>query len=151
MNSQIEQRDKCPKFAWIILLVLGCVDLFRGVLHTIFLRFAAENIMGLNLAAEADNQLLLMGTFGISNYITGIVWILIAFKARNIVQWILLVIPGSYALGTIFIRFVYGVESSSKLGGLPMMIGYMIVCIGTFIAILIWKKIKETKTKQDIN
>jgi len=136
-------KMECPSFAWIILLVLGCVDIVRGIMHTIVLPYAAENIMGLDLSVARDDQLLLLGTFGISNYITGILYILIAFKARNIVPYIFLVIPSSYAFGAIFISTV--ANSTSKLGGLPLMIGYFIVCIGTFVAVIVWNVVKRKR------
>ena len=133
MNSD----DDCPKFAWIIMIILGCLDLVRGFIHTVLLEFAAENIMGLDLSVARDDQLLLLGTFGISNYLTGIMLILIAMKARNIVQYVFLAIPVSYLSGSFLISRV--ASSSARLGGLPMMIAYIAVCIGTFVAILVWK------------
>ena len=132
----------CPKFAWIIMTALGCLDLVRGFMHTVLLEYAAENIMGLDLLVARDDQLLLLGTFGISNYLTGLILILIAMKARNIVQYVFLVIPVSYLSGGFLISRV--ASSSARLGGLPMMIGYIAVCIGTFVAILIWKNLKKS-------
>ena len=97
-NKNIE----CPKFAWIIMLCLGCLDIIRGIMHTILIEYAAPNIMGLDLSFARDDQLLLMGSFGISNYITGIMQIIITLKARNIVEPTFLVIPSSYLFGSIF-------------------------------------------------
>ena len=128
----------CPKFAWIIMTALGCLDLVRGFIHTVLLEYAAENIMGLDLLVARDDQLLLLGTFGISNYLTGMMLILNAFKARNIVPYVLLAIPVS---GFLISRVA---SSSARLGGLPMMIVYIAVCIGTFVAILVWKNLKKS-------
>ena len=136
MNSD----DDCPKFGWIIMFILGCLDLVRGFIHTVLLEFAAENIMGLDLSVARDDQLLLLGTFGISNYLTGIMLILIAMKSRKIVQYVFLAIPVSYFAGAYLISRV--ASSSAQLGGLPMMMVYLAVCIGTFTAILIWKHLK---------
>jgi hypothetical protein len=33
-------NKKCPKFVWIIMIGLGCVDLIRGFTHTVMLEFA---------------------------------------------------------------------------------------------------------------
>lgn len=134
----------CPKFAWVIMTLLGCLDLVRGIMHMVFLEYAAENIMGLDLAVARDDQLLLLGTFGISNYLTGMILILIAMKARNIVQYVFLVIPVSYLWGAFLISRV--ASSSARLGGLPMMQVYIAVCIVTFIAILLWKYWKKSES-----
>ena len=132
----------CPKFAWIIMTMLGCLDLVRGVTHTVFLEYAAENIMGLDLAVARNDQLLLMGTFGISNYLTGIMLILIAMKARNLVQYVFLIIPASYIWGAMLINRV--ASPSAQMGGVPIMQAYIAVCVGTFIAILVWKNLKKS-------
>lgn len=139
MNTNIELD--CPKFAWIILTCLGCLDLVRGFMHTFMLEYAAEYIMGLDLLVARDDQLLLLGVFGISNYLTGCMLILIGLKARNIVPYIFLVIPVSYILGSRLISQV--ASSTARLGGLPMMNTYILVCIGTFVAILIWNYVKK--------
>jgi hypothetical protein len=132
----------CPKFAWIIMTALGCLDLVRGFMHTVLLEYAAENIMGLDLLVARDDQLLLLGTFGISNYLTGIMLILIAMKARNIVQYVFLAIPVSYLWGGFLINRV--ASSTARLGGLPMMTAYISVCIITFVAVLVWKNLKKS-------
>ena len=141
MNATTELD--CPKFAWVIMTLLGCLDLVRGIMHTVFLEYAAENIMGLDLAVARDDQLLLLGTFGVSNYITGLMLILIAMKARNIVQYVFLVIPVSYIWGGFLINRV--ASSTSRLGGLPMMQIYIAVCIATFAAIQILQYLKKSR------
>jgi len=55
----------------------------RGFMHSIVIEFAALNIIRLDLSTPlAGNLLQLMGTFGISNYLTGIMLVLIDWKAR---------------------------------------------------------------------
>jgi hypothetical protein len=145
MNMNIDL--KCPKFAWIILTCLGCVDLVRGFVHTFLLEYAAEFIMGLDLAVARDDQLLLLGVFGISNYLTGCLLILSGLKARNIVPYVFLIIPVSYILGGRLINQV--ASSTARLGGLPMMNAYILLCIGTFVAILIWNYLNN-KNEQTV-
>ncbi|MHA2210504.1 MAG: hypothetical protein ACXABV_15205 [Candidatus Thorarchaeota archaeon] len=142
MNSgtDINERD-CPKFAWIIMAILGCLDLVRGFIHIVLLEYAAQYIMGLDLSVARDDQLLLLGTFGISNLLTGIMLILIALKARNLVQYVFLAIPVSYLSGAYLISRV--ATSSARLGGLPMMMVYIAVCLMTFVAILVWNRVKQ--------
>ena len=45
-----------------------------------------------------------MGTFGISNYLTGIMLILLGWKARPLALAMLGVIPVAYAVGIVGIR-----------------------------------------------
>jgi len=73
----------CPKFAWIVMIGLGCFDLIRGFIHTVLLEFAALNIFVIDLSGGVDNQMLLLGIFGITNYLTGIMFILIGLKLRG--------------------------------------------------------------------
>jgi len=39
--------NKTNKIVWMTLLVLGCVDLLRGFMHTVMLEYAAANIAGI--------------------------------------------------------------------------------------------------------
>jgi hypothetical protein len=128
---------KCPKFAWIIMIGLGCVDLIRGFIHTVMLEFAAMNIFVIDLSGGVDNQMLLLGIFGISNYLTGIMFILIGLKARQLVPIMLPAIPTVYFLGTALISRV--ANPTANLGGGPYMMIYFAVCIATFIAIVVVK------------
>ena len=43
-SSNIVNDEDCPKFAWIIMVLLGCLDLVRGFIHTVLLEYAAEFI-----------------------------------------------------------------------------------------------------------
>ena len=69
-NEMIKIKKEIPKFVSIVLIVLGGVDLARGFIHTVLLEYAAINIAGLDLTNAANDQLRLLGTFGISNWIT---------------------------------------------------------------------------------
>ena len=128
-------EDGCPKFAWIITIGLGCIDLIRGFVHAFFLEFAAMNIFVIDLSGGVENQMLLLGVFGISNYLTGIMLILIGLKARKLVPIVLPIIPATYLLGSALISNV--ASPTAQLGGGPYMLIYFAVCISTFIAILI--------------
>jgi len=128
---------ECPKFAWIIIIGLGCIDLFRGFVHTVLLEFAALNIFVIDLSGGVDNQMFLLGIFGISNYLTGIMLILIGFKARHLVPIMLPIIPVVYLIGTLMIARV--TTPSAQLGGGPYMLIYFFVCIITFIGIITLK------------
>ncbi|MHA1488880.1 MAG: hypothetical protein ACTSRI_04415 [Promethearchaeota archaeon] len=140
------KKDYTPKFAWIVLVCLGCLDLLRGFMHTVLLESSAENIMGLDLTVARNDQLFTLGVFGISNYLTGIIFILIGLKARNIVPHVLLAIPFSYFFGLILIRRV--TTPTAKLGGSTMMSIYLMICIITFISTFIVKALKRRKEFQ---
>lgn len=128
---------QCPKFAWIIMIGLGCFDLIRGFIHTVLLEFAATYIFVIDLSGGVDNQMLLLGIFGISNYLTGILFILIGLKARQLVPIMLPIIPAVYLLGTVLISRVS--NPTAQLGGGPYMLVYFAVCIAASLAILIIK------------
>ena len=123
--------EEVPMLAVVVAFGLGCVDLLRGVMHTFLLEYAAVFIMGLDLAVARENQLFLLGVFGISNFITGTFLILIAVKARELVPYVLLMIPVWYLVGmTVISRTVI---PQAALGGVPMMLIYFIICILTAV------------------
>jgi hypothetical protein len=114
---------------------LGCVDLVRGFIHIVLLEYASINIFVIDLSGGVSNQMLLLGVFGISNYLTGIMMILIGLKARELVPIILPIIPTTYFLGTLLISRV--ATPTAQLGGGPYMLVYFAVCIVTFVAVLV--------------
>ena len=85
---------------------LGCIDLLRGFMHTFLLEYAALNIFVIDLSGGVDNQMFLLGIFGISNYLTGIMFILIGLTARHLVPIMLPVIPITYYGGAALISNV---------------------------------------------
>jgi hypothetical protein len=133
---------KCPKFAWIVMIGLGCFDLIRRFMHTFLLEFAALNIFVIDLSGGVDNQMLILGIFGITNYLTGIMFILIGLKARHLVPIMLPVILLAYIGGVALITKV--ANPTAQLGGGPYMIVYFAVCIAASLAILVIK-IKNRK------
>jgi hypothetical protein len=119
----------------MITVALGCVDLIRGFIYTVLLEYAAINIFVIDLSGSVSNQMLLLGVFGISNYLTGMMMILIGLKSRELVPIILPIIPTTYFLGTLLISRV--ATPTAQLGGGPYMLAYFAVCITTFAAILL--------------
>ncbi len=82
-----------------VLLILGLLDLLRGALHTFFIDWAVTTFAHLDLSAAAQDQLMLLGAFGISNLLTGSIFILVSLKAKPLSEYVLLMIVGAYALG----------------------------------------------------
>ena len=125
------QKDiQIPKFVSVVSIILGCLDLIRGFMHTVLIQFAATNIAGLDLTtSQAGDLLQLMGAFGMSNYLTGVMLILLGWKARHLALTMLGVIPVVYILGGVIVRVnASGYETSQAAwGGIPLMTVYLAV------------------------
>jgi len=125
-----------PKFVSVVAIVLGSLDLVRGFIHTMLLEYAALNIAGLDLStSQAGDLLQLMDAFGISNYLTGIMLILIGWKARPLALAMLGIIPVAYILGIIGIRInaaEYAPSDAAWGGAIPMLV-YLGISAITFI------------------
>jgi hypothetical protein len=139
-----DNRSETPKFVWIILLCLGALDLVRGFMHTVLIKYAAANIAGLNLNCAADDQMFLLGIFGISNFVTGAIFVTIALKARQIATLTLGLIPLAYLVGYLILRS--NVTPQSPFQGGPMMLIYLIVCVVTVVVSLIVTRKKKKTT-----
>jgi hypothetical protein len=133
----MQNKSYIPKFVSIVAIALGCLDLIRGFMHTIMLDYAATNIAGLDLSTSLAGDLLQqMGAFGISNFLTGIMLILIGWKARPLALIMLGVIPAVYAIGyyAIKINSTPYAPSQAAWGGATPMLVYLIISGITFIA-----------------
>jgi hypothetical protein len=115
-----------------VLLVLGLVDLLRGVLHTFFVDRVAKVFARLDLSTARQDQLTLLGAFGISNLLTGTLFLLVSVEARQLAAWVLLAVPCAYALGMAGIRTA-GVRREAAFLGRYFMIVYLGVCVITFL------------------
>jgi hypothetical protein len=136
---------KCPRFAWIVLIALDCFDLLRGFIHTVLLDYAATNIFVIDVSGGIENQMFLLGIFGTSNYITGILFILIGLRTRELVPIVLPLIPLVYVFGTALISRV--ITPTAQLGGGFYMLVYFVVCIVTFVAVLVVNFMNKTENK----
>lgn len=143
-----KEETRVPRFVWRVLILLGCIDLVRGFMHTVALEYAAINIAGLDLSTStAAEQLRLLGAFGISNWVTGVTFILIALKAKNISIYIVGLIPLAYGLSSIAMRINTAgyAQTTANWGGMQMMVPYLIVSGLTFIAGVIVMKAESKK------
>lgn len=123
----------------IVLIGLACFDFLRGFMHTFAIHWAAENIAQLNLSLNGDDQLWLLGTFGISNFLSGALLLLIALKAKRLAPYALLIIPATYLLGAIAFRSA-DLSHDAAFNGFYIMVGYLSLCIVTFGIFLIQKR-----------
>lgn len=121
------------------LFILGMVDLIRGFMHTFLLNWSATNVAKLNVANTGSDQIFLLGVFGISNFLTGIIYILISRKARELSPYVLVIIPLTYLFGLIGIWSNH-VYAKSAFEGQYFMYIYFAVCIIAFGAFLFTKQ-----------
>jgi uncharacterized membrane protein len=144
-------ETQVPRFVWITLIILGCIDLVRGFMHTVLLEYSAINIAGFDLTTStATEQLRLLGTFGISNWITGVLFILIGLKAKHISIHVMGLIPVAYGFSMLAIRMNLAnyAQSQAAWGGLAMLVPYLIVATMTFIAGLFVMRIRSMSKKK---
>lgn len=137
--SSHEVRTCTPAFAWIVLACLGIVDLVRGVLHTFFVEHSAVKIAGMDLDHSGGDQLMLLGAFGISNFLTGAIYLAVALKAKQLVPTVLAIVPIAYLLGFIALRLNH-VRPESAFPGRDFMLAYLSVCALTCVASVIWMR-----------
>ena len=135
--NKILMNTRIPAFISVVTILLGSYDLVRGFMHTILLHYSATHIAVLDLTGStASDQLRLLGAFGISNYETGIMLILMGIFARGLAMIMLAAIPIFALVGTFAIRFnsVGYLPSQAQWGGLQPMIIYLTICALTFMA-----------------
>jgi hypothetical protein len=146
----VKENTYIPKFVSIVAITLGCLDLCRGFVHTILLEYAALNIAGLDLSTSLAGDLLqLMGAFGISNYLTGVMLILIGWKARPLALAMLGVIPVAYTIGAVGMRInsaAYAPSQAAWGGAAPMLV-YLAICGITFIAGIVMTQIRRKQAR----
>jgi hypothetical protein len=129
-------KTSLPRFVSVIAVLLGVYDLLRGFMHTILLKYSALHIAGLDLStATASDQLRLLGAFGIGNYETGIMLILMGLFARPLAFIMLGVTPALYFIGFLSIRHhLEGLPpSAAQWGGMEPMVVYLGIALTTFL------------------
>jgi hypothetical protein len=131
-----------PAFAAVVLACLGAIDLVRGFLHTFLVEHSAVHVAGMDLSQADSNQLMLLGAFGISNFLTGALFIAISWKARQVVPAALVIAPAAYLLGFIALRLNH-VSPQAAFPGRWFMLGYLTVSFLTFVASVVWMRHKR--------
>ena len=123
-----------------VLYGLGIYDLISGFMHTFVLKWSGTNIAGFNPETTPIDQFFMLGTFGISNFLTGFIFLLISRRSPELSPYVLALIPGAYLLGMTGI-WSNGIHGTSAYGGQYVMYNYFAICIGTRAAFLYrkWK------------
>ncbi|MFO7748189.1 MAG: hypothetical protein R6V42_10305 [Orrella sp.] len=116
------------RIASIFLFFLGLVDLFRGLSHTYLIHWANDTFAHLDLSVNGQDQLVLLSAFGISNWLTGFLFILIAVKARAQAEAALFLILAAYFVGWLGMQYA-GVTPNADFYGRYIMFGYFGVCL----------------------
>lgn len=122
-----------------VLFFIGLLDILRGFMHTFLLTWSATNIAKLDMLNSPKDQLFLLGVFGISNFLTGFIYLIISKKAPELSPYILIIIPLVYLFGLLGIR-LNNVHAQAAFEGRYFMFGYFALCIITFILFLIKKQ-----------
>lgn len=122
-----------------VLLGLGIYDLVRGFMHTFLLKWSGINIAGFNPETTAMDQFFMLGTFGISNFLTGFIYLLISRRSPELSPYILALIPTAYLLGLIGI-WSSGIHATSAYGGQYLLYIYFAICVATLIHFALSKR-----------
>jgi len=128
-----------------VLFGLGMVDLIRGIMHTFLLRWSGVHIAGFDPVSTPSDQFFLLGAFGISNFLTGFLYLLISRKARELSPYVLAIIPATYLLGVIGIG-VAGVRAQADFPGKYFMMVYFAVCLVT-VAVFLMQRRADRKAR----
>lgn len=129
-----------------VLFLIGAYDLLRGFMHTFLLKWSAANFAGFDMATVPEDQLFLLGAFGISNFLTGSILLLISWKARHLAPHMLILIPAIYLLGWAGIR-IGGVQAHAEFNGRYLMFAYFAVCLGTYAYFLIMRARRSSRSQ----
>lgn len=138
MSSDIPQtwRSRLPAQ---VLFFLGLFDLFRGLAHTYWIHWANDTFAHLDLSVNGADQLMLLSAFGISNLLTGAIYILVSLKAKALSATVILLILLAYLFGWLGTKYA-GVTPDSDFYGRYIMLGYFGVCIVTILVAWTGKK-----------
>jgi len=116
---------RATTIARVLLVMLGVMDIIRGLMHTYFVRYAAANIAKMEAHPDA---LFVMGAFGCSNFLTAFIFFLIAWKAKELSGYILALIPLAYLVGGVGMK-VSQLSRQSEFNGKYMMTVYLLSCV----------------------
>ena len=107
-------------------------------MHTFLLKWSTANIAGFDMLTVPEDQIFLLGAFGMSNFLTGATFLLISRKARHLAPHVLILIPVTYLVGWIGIRSS-GVHGQAEFNGRYLMFVYFAVCLVTYAYFLVMR------------
>jgi uncharacterized membrane protein len=130
------KKETAAKICTIILIMAGLTDLIRGFAHTFNVRYSAQHLAGIE---PISDSLVLMSAFGMSNFLTAFIYFLIVWKARPLAPFILILIPLSYFIGGLGMKF-QNVQLESQFQGQYMMSFYLGICFISGLLFFLSKK-----------
>jgi hypothetical protein len=130
------KKETAAKICKIILIMAGLMDLIRGFAHTFNVRYSAQHLAGIE---PISDSLVLMSAFGMSNFLTAFTYFLVVWKAGHLAPYILLIIPFSYFIGGIGMKF-QNVQLESQFQGQYMMSFYLGICFVSGLIFFLSKK-----------
>jgi hypothetical protein len=130
--------NKFPRFVSFVAVGLGCFDIIRGLVHTVFVGNMGAEIAGLDLTGPTGrDQLMLMVAFGSSNFITGAALIFLGLTNRLGALVMMAVIPlALLAAGAGLHLWGTNLEGQGAFPGVQNMRVYLAVCVLTVAAAL---------------
>jgi hypothetical protein len=143
-STMTVSAQRAGRISSVFLFAIGLFDLVRGAAHTFFIHWANDTFAHMDLSTNGPDQLMLLGAFGISNWLTGMIYILIALRARALSDAALLIILVAYAIGWVGLKYS-GVSPDADFNGRYIMFVYFGVCA----VALIWSYLdgkREIKT-----
>ena len=129
-------RKSALKLNVVVLCLASVMDIIRGIAHTFRVRFAATELAGIE---PISDSLVLMCAFGMSNFLTGFIYFLIAWKSKDLAPYILVLISTAYFIGSLGMKF-QDVELESKFTGQHILPVYFLICVITAILYFVSKK-----------
>ena len=140
-------KDLALKISVVVLFLAGTMDVIRGFMHTFQVRVAAEQFAQIELTSDS---LVLMSAFGISNFLTAFIYFLVIWKARDLAPYILLLIPISYFIGGLGMKY-QNVQLESAFVGQYMMAKYLTICLVSALVYFTAKRHHKTKKNKHDN
>lgn len=92
------KKETSIKIATFMLSGIALMDILRGYMHTFNIWWASAHIAHMTQTADT---LMLMNIFGITNFLTGSLYLLIIWKAKELSPYVLVLVPTSYLIGII--------------------------------------------------
>jgi hypothetical protein len=114
-------KERMLRINIIYLWGLAILDLVRGFLHTFNINWA--NATFAQMESNPDG-LMMLGAFGISNILTGLLFILILKKDKTLAPYVLAIISIAYVSGAIGLK-LQGIQGDSSFYGKYMMFVYL--------------------------
>lgn len=140
--GKVKLKERMKDIFWfpsMVLFLIGLYDVLRGFMHTFLLTWSAANFAKFDMATVPEDQVFMLGVFGISNFLTGAIYLLISRKAKQLAPWVLIIIPMAYLLGMLGI-WSGDIQGQAQFEGKYFMAIYFAICIVTFIGFIIRRK-----------